>query len=478
MKSRFICLGAAFFIGEGGAASAPERPNLVVILADDVGYDDIGCFWTPDDRPGYEKIETPRLDRMAAEGIRFTDFYAAASVCTPTRAALMTGCYPPRVGLGAPGDPDPLNVRGLVLGTQSEIGIHPDETTLAELLKKAGYATACVGKWHLGYQPPFLPVSQGFDLFYGLPFGHDYKAAALMRGARVIETTYLQETLMDRFTQEAVSFIKERRDKPFFLYLACTDAHVPIYVEERFLGKSKRGPFGDAVMRIDACVGSVLDSLTSEGIDEKTLVIFVSDNGPWLVKEREGGKASPLRAGKGTTYEGGMRVPFIARWPGKIPPGRLSSEVASVIDILPTVAGLAGAPIPARPIDGKEIWPLLSGVPGATSPHEAFFYYYKNDLQAVRSGRWKLVYPRLKMQENLYVYTRLNELPPEAHEKVPEALYDLATDIGEKNNVIQDHPEEATRLRALADRMRKELGGLKGDGPGCRPPGTSSGQRR
>ena len=424
---------------------ASERPpNFIVILCDDLGYQDVGCFGAP-------LISTPNVDRMASEGIRFTDFYAAAPVCTPTRAALMTGCYPLRVGLPK------------VLHPNSKIGISSEEVTVAELLKTRGYATACIGKWHLGHHRPFLPTRHGFDYYFGLPYSNDMNKpdpVPLMRNDEIIEQPAVQQTLTERYTAEAVKFIKRHKDRPFFLYLPHTFPHTPLHVSEPFKGKSKRGLYGDVVECIDWSTGRILDALAELGLDRNTLVIFTSDNGPWLIRKEHGGSALPLRSGKGTTWEGGMRVPCIMRWPGRIAADTACSEMATVMDILPTLAKLAGAKVPTdRIIDGKNISPLMDGEKGAASPHEAFFYYRLEQLRAVRSGKWKLV---------------LEHKEPRTKRLIPLSLYDLKADIGETKDVSAQYPSIVARLQAMAERCREDLGdGLTGrDGKNRRPPGT------
>jgi len=432
-----------------GAAPEATPPNVVIIFVDDLGYDDLGCFWTARPEPGYEKIETPHLDAMAAGGVRFTDFYVAASVCTPSRAALVTGCYPQRVGLAGP---------TLVLHPNSTIGISDDEVTIAELLKARGYATACIGKWHLGHLTPFLPTRHGFDRYYGIPYSNDMKPSVLMRDEAVIEQPVVQATLTERYTAEAIRFIKDNKDKPFFLYLPHTMPHTPLHISDKFKGKSRRGLYGDVVECLDWSVGRILDTLAELGLDKNTLVIFTSDNGPWLLRGKHGGKAHPLRAGKCTTYEGGMRVPCIMRWPGSIPAGSVCSEVATTMDLLPTVAGLAGAAVPQdRIIDGRNIRPLMTGAADAKSPHDAFYYYHKYTLQAVRSGKWKLMFRRTTSQEYPYRWPGMKK-HGHKNEAIPDSLYDLEADIGETTNVIAEHPDVAQRLRDLADRMRADLG--------------------
>ena len=434
------------------------KPNVIVILTDDLGYDDVGCYWTPDKRPGFEKIETPNIDRLAAEGARFTDYYAPSSVCSPSRAALMTGCYPMRVGF--PG----------ILFPASLSGLNPDEVTLAEILKKRGYATACVGKWHLGHLAPFAPRQHGFDAFYGMMFPNDMKPFVLHRDETVTEPHPDQKTLTEQFTEEAVKFVRAKRDQPFFLYLAYSAPHIPLHVSDGFRGKSARGLYGDVVECMDWGVGEVLKALDETGLADRTLVIFTSDNGPDTRGPYDKrGQAFPLRAAKATTREGGVRVPCVMRWPGRIPAGLVCREIASAMDVLPTVAGIAGAQPPQdRIIDGKDILPLMTK-PGAPSPHDAFYYYYGEKLEAVRSANWKLVFPRTAMDDTPY-----DRKPGAAKEALlPEALYDLAADVGEKKDLIGEHPEVAQRLRALAERMREDIGdsATKQKGKNRRPVG-------
>ncbi len=429
---------------------ASKPPNVIVILADDLGYDDVGCYWTTDKHPGFEKIQTPNIDRLAAEGVRFTDYYAPSSVCTPSRAALMTGCYPERVGMSRFG-PEGM----VVLMPNHMEGLNPDEVTLAEILKKRGYATACVGKWHLGHLAPFSPRQHGFDSFYGLLFPNDVTPLVLYRDETVIEPKADQKTLTEQFTEEAVKFVRAKREEPFFLYLAYSAPHMPLHLPDRLRGKSARGLYGDVVEHLDSGVGEVLKALDETGLADQTLVVFTSDNGPDTRGPYDKrGQAFPLRAAKATTREGGVRVPCVMRWPGHIPAGMVSSEIASSMDLLPTVAGIAGAQPPQdRIIDGKDILPLMTK-PGAPSPHEAFFYYYHENLEAVRSANWKLVFPRTAMADTPYEGKKGAAKPA----LLPEALYDLAADVSETTDVIGKHPEVAARLRALAERMREDLG--------------------
>ena len=434
--------------------SEETKPNFIIIFTDDQGYQDVGCYGSP-------LIKTPNLDRMAEEGIRFTDFYSSNSVCSPSRASLLTGCYPTRVSIPAvlfPGD--------------EETGLNPDEITIADLLKTQGYATTCIGKWHLGHQSEFLPTGQGFDSYFGIPYSNDMRInpamelasdiklyegmtierirteeprgdwVPLMRDEQVIEYPCDQSTLTKRYTEEAVKFITANQNSPFFLYLPHTMPHVPLFTSEKFRGKSERGLYGDVIEEIDWSVGEILKTLKTLDLDERTFVIFTTDNGPWLEFQERGGSALPLRDGKFSTYEGGMRVPCIMRWPGKIPAGEVCSEVAATIDFLPTIASLVNIPLPAdRIIDGKNIWQLVTAAPNAHSPHDAYFYYRENELQAVRSGKWKL---------------RKTDIVE---------LYNLNEDMSEMNNLAEMHPDIVERLTETMLNFDSELKA------NARPPG-------
>ncbi|MEW6357385.1 MAG: sulfatase [Planctomycetota bacterium] len=432
----------------GQDASGQRPPNFIIIFTDDQGYQDVGCFGSPD-------IKTPCMDRMAAEGKRFSDFYAAAPVCTPSRAALMTGCYPHRVGLPS------------VLSPRAGSGINPDEITLAELLKTRGYATLCVGKWHLGHLPPFLPTRHGFDHYFGIPYSNDmdgekahFPPIPLLRDETVIEQPADQRTLTERYTEEAIKFIAANKDRPFFLYLPHTFPHVPLHVSDRFASKSKRGLYGDVIECIDWSTGRILDTLREHGLDENTLVVFTSDNGPWLIKKEHGGSALPLRSGKATTFEGGMREPCIMWGPGRIPAGTVCSEMATTMDIYPTFARLAGADVPTdRIIDGKDIWSLVTGQPGAKTPHEYFFYGF----QSVRSGKWKLhKWEGADIPKGGKKSAKGEK--PEPPRKGP-TLYDLNADIGEKNDVAAEHPDV---VKCLLDALQKHEEDIQKN---ARPPG-------
>ena len=426
-----------------------KTPNFIVIFTDDQGYEDIGCFGSP-------KIKTPHLDKLAAEGRKFTSFYSANSVCSPSRAALMTGCYPTRVSV--PG----------VLFPRHKEGLNPDEITIAEVLKTKGYATSCIGKWHIGHKPKFLPTRQGFDSYYGIPYSNDMtidpeaqlaadinlregftldriknekpkkNLVPLMRNEEVIEYPCDQTTLTKRYTEEAVKFIEKNEDKPFFLYLPHTMPHIPLFASKKFKGKSDRGPYGDTIEEIDWSVGEIMKALRKNSLDENTLVIYSSDNGPWKLKEGRGGSAHPLRGYKFQTYEGGMRVPCIMSWKGKIPSGTVCDEIGATIDLLPTFADLAGAKIPDdRIIDGKNIWPIISGKKGARSPHDIYYYYKGNRLESARQGKWKIRRPGKKSQS--------------------VELYDLDNDIAESKNLSQKNPELIQTILKKMDKFDKDL---------------------
>lgn len=451
--------------------SASELPNIIIIFTDDQGYADVGCF-------GAKNIKTPNLDRMAKEGIRFTEFYVAQPVCSASRAGLLTGCYPNRIGIHG------------ALGPSSKIGINSNEVTIAELVKQKGYATAIFGKWHLGHHEPFLPINHGFDEYFGLPYSNDmwpyhpeakpgtYPPLPMIENDRIVNTNVTaedQKMLTTWYTERAVKFIEKNKDRPFFLYLAHSMPHVPLFVSEKFKGKSKAGLYGDVIMEIDWSVGQILETLKRCNIDNKTLVIFTSDNGPWLSYGNHAGSAHPLREGKGTVWEGGVRVPFIARFPGVIPAGKVCKEPAMTIDLFPTIAKLIGATLPTNKIDGKDIFDLLTAKPGAKSPHEAFFFYYNvNELQAVRSNKWKLILP--------HTYRTLEGIPP-GKDGIPAKykmvkiekpeLYDLKKDPSEKKNVADKYPEIVKSMMELVERCREDLGDslTKQKGSGLRLPG-------
>jgi arylsulfatase A len=437
-----------------GRAAEPLKPNFVVILIDDMGYGDIGPY-------GSKLNRTPNLDRMATEGMKLTSFYAAP-VCTPSRAQMMTGCYAKRVSL-----PE-------VIFPACPMGIGSKEHTVAELLKQQGYATMAIGKWHLGDQPEFLPTRHGFDHYLGLPYSNDMGGSGqpdrkgdvrpplpLLRDGKVIEAPADQDTLTARYTEETVKFIASNKGRPFFLYLPHTAMHVPLHPGKDSKGKSANGLYGDWVEEVDWSVGRVLDTLRQLKLADHTLVLFTSDNGPWLVKGKNGGVAGPLRGGKGTTWEGGMREPTIAWWPGKISAGSVCDAPLNEIDVLPTVVKLGGGAVPAdRPIDGKDIWPLLSGQT-KDSPHEALFYFNGSRLEAVRAGWWKLAIAPQGTGR------RKGDTEPVKHSG--PRLYKLDADIGELTDVAAQHPDIVARLQRFVVQMDNDLG-VQAYGPGVRPP--------
>lgn len=400
--------------------SNAKPPNFIIIFVDDQGYQDLGCYGSPN-------IRTPCIDRMAAEGVRFTDFYVAAPICSPSRAALLTGCYPTRVGLG-----------NWVQRPDSCLGIHPDEITLAELLGQKGYATACVGKWHLGFQPPFVPTSQGFDYYFGLYHNLDLEAdyladeggVPILRNDKVVKRPANPAELTELYTEEAIRFINRSKDRPFFLYLPHTMAHQPLGISEKFRGKSAGGLYGDVIECLDWSTGRILDTLRQLELDRRTIVIYTSDNGPG-----PGASALPLRGRKLTTYEGGLRVPCIAWGPGYVAGGKVCRELVTSMDFYPTFANMAGAGLPSdRVIDGSDIGPLLAEPDKAKSAHEAFFYHGNlGELVAVRSGKWKLF---------------LNPQP---------ALYNLERDIAEQQNVVKGNGAIVRELRNKAVAFQEDM---------------------
>ncbi|MDA3927113.1 MAG: sulfatase [Kiritimatiellae bacterium] len=474
MKKAAKWLLASSLMMSGIVGAANEKPNIIVIFNDDQGYQDLGCFGSPN-------IKTPHIDRMAAEGMKFTSFMVASPVCSASRAALMTGCYPNRVG-----------VPGVFFPNRGHNGLDPKQVTIAEMLKTAGYNTMAVGKWHLGDESEFLPTNQGFDSYYGIPYSNDMypaksmkyaddclflegqsfqtleKAFAgklgkgnprslkdkvpLMRNEECIEFPADQSTITKRYADEGIAFISEsvKEEKPFFLYLANSMPHTPLFASPDFKGKSERGLYGDVIEEIDYNAGRILNHLKEIGIEDNTLVIVTSDNGPWLVKGEDGGSALPLFEGKMTTFEGGQRVPCVMKWPGKIPSGSVCSEMALSMDLLPTFAQITGAAIPTvQPLDGKNIIDLMTAKAGAKTPHEVFFY----NQTAVRSGDWK------------YHSRELFKVKATARKFTGPTLYNLKEDIGESNNVIDQYPEIAERLakvlRSNPNRRAKNSKGKK-----------------
>jgi arylsulfatase A-like enzyme len=462
---------------EANAATPDERkPNVIVILADDLGYGDLSCY-------GAEDIATPNIDRMATEGAKFSSFYVSP-VCSPTRAALMTGSHSTRVGIGG------------VIFPRNNHGLNPSEITLPELLKDRGYATAIIGKWHLGNQDIFQPPNHGFDYWYGTPssnsqffyptikkyaadcvFREGYTregvlkretaACPLIRDNVVIEVPADQTQFTQRYTRETIRFITQNKDKPFFVYLAHNMPHIPLHASERYVGSSRRGIYGDTIQELDWSTGKILQSVKELGLDKNTLVIFTSDNGPNTGK---GGSAGPLKGGKGSTLEGGVRVPFVARWPGNIPVGIESDEAITGMDLLPTLTILAGGDVPDdRVIDGKDIWPLLAGKPDAKSPHEAIYYLRGRGVQGIRVGDWKYrkatdKAPKVKKSK------RQPASDPKSKKVNVETLYNLRGDIGEQTNLLDEHPEIAQRLKRQLATFETELK------KNLRPPGVASEQ--
>jgi arylsulfatase A-like enzyme len=464
MKSLLLALAC---LAATNSVTAEDRtPNVVIIYTDDQGYGDLGCF-------GSKTLDTPNIDRMAAEGVRMTDFYVAQAVCGASRTALLTGCYPNRLGmLGAP-------------GPKTQHGIHDAEVLLPEICKQKGYATAMFGKWHLGHHTQFLPIHHGFDVYFGLPYSNDmwpfhptnpkaYPPLPMIEGDQTVDadvTADDQPFLTTWYTERAVKFIDENHAKPFFLYVAHNMVHVPLFVSDKFKGKSRQGLYGDVVMEVDWSVGEILTALKKHNIDKDTLVIFATDNGPWLSYGNHAGSAGPLREGKGTTFEGGVRVPCVMRWPGKIPAGSTCKEPVMTIDVLPTVAKLIGGSLPTHPIDGRDAWPAISSRPGAPSPHDAFYFYWGKELQAVRSGDWKLHFPH-KYQS--LTGTAGHDGKPNGYKQqsMELALYNLRDDVGETTNVAEKNPEVVTQLKRFAEEMRVELGdsATNQTGKGFRPP--------
>ena len=464
------------------AASPGALPNLVIIFTDDQGYADVGVF-------GARGFKTPNLDRLAAGGRIFRNFHVAQPVCSASRAGLLTGCYPNRIGIHG------------ALGPRSKVGISSNETTLAELVKQRGYATAIFGKWHLGDAPQFLPLRHGFDEYFGLPYSNDmwplhpdlvklppnderrkrgYPDLVMFDGDKIAipQVTHEdQNQLTTWYTQHAVKFIEKNKERPFFLYLAHNMPHVPLHVSDKFRGHTERGLYGDVIEEIDWSVGQVMDALQRSGLEEKTWVIFTSDNGPWLCYGDHAGSAYPLREGKGTCWEGGTREPCVIRWRGHIPAGTECKDMLMTIDLLPTIAKLLGARLPANKLDGLDVWPIISGQPHATNPHPAYWFYYEvNQLQAVVSGdgRWKLQLP--------HTYRTLAGRPgghggtpaPYEQRKLEKAeLYDLSSDMSETADVAGRHPEVVKHLEAEAEKAREELGDALTHriGKGVREPG-------
>lgn len=467
----------ATLLAFGVAVHAAERaPNVILIVADDLGYADVGVY-------GAQGFTTPNLDRLAREGIRFTDFHVAQAVCSASRAAILTGCYPNRIGIEGAMEP------------WYKFGINENELTFPKMMKQKGYATGMVGKWHLGTPTEFLPTHRGFDEWFGLPYSNDqwplhpekpgkFPPLPLYEGDKVINPNVSHrdmEQLTTQYTEHAVNFIERNKSKPFFLYVAHTMPHVPLAVSDKFRGTTKRGLYGDAVEEVDWGIGEILATLKKHDLEKDTLVMFLSDNGPWLIYGNHAGSAYPLREGKTTTWDGGTRVPFIARWPGHIPAGSVCHEMAMTIDLLPTVAKLVDAKLPGHKIDGLDIWPLIAGQKDARNPHPVYFFYgvpfggwTGAELESVRTREWKLIVP--------HSYRTLGGRKPgmdgwpAEYQKQPvlePELYSMTNDIEEQHNVAAQHADLVRKMLDMAEQCRADLGDttLNRKGAGVREPG-------
>jgi arylsulfatase A-like enzyme len=430
-----------------------KLPNVVIIFTDDQGYNDVGVF-------GSKDISTPNLDNMAKEGVRFSNFYVAQAVCSASRAALLTGTYSNRLGIHG------------ALDHSSNHGLNPDETTIAEMLKPLGYQTAIFGKWHLGHHPEFLPVQQGFDEYFGIPYSNDmwpnhpetknyYPPLPLYENDEVVDTLHHDQSMLTTvLTEKSLDFIERNKETPFFLYLAHPMPHVPLFVSDKFEGKSERGLYGDVIMEIDWSVGQVLESLKSKGLEENTLVIFLSDNGPWLSYSLHAGSAYPLKEGKGTSWDGGVKIPSIMQWKGKIPEGKVQTNPAMSIDILPTIAEITGAKLPELPIDGKSIWKMILDEKHK-SPQEAYFIYYnRNELQAIVMDEWKLYFPHRFRSIAPGQESRDDGIPIkyEMLDLTEMELYYIPTDPSEEKNVISENQDIVDLILKYADSVRDDMG--------------------
>lgn len=449
----YLVILLVFACSEKPAPEIKRAPNVVLIFTDDQGYEDVGVFGSPD-------IETPNLDQMAKEGIKLTNYYSAQPICSASRAGILTGCYPNRIGIHN------------ALGPGQKIGINASETTLAEMLKANGYKTAIFGKWHLGDDLKFSPTRHGFDEYFGIPYSNDmwpfhpwqgevfnFPPLPLFENETVIDTLTDQSQLTTQLTERSVDFINRNKDNPFFLYVPHPQPHVPLFVSEKFKGKSKRGLYGDVIMEIDWSAGQILDALKKNGIDDNTIVIFTSDNGPWLAYGDHAGSALPLREGKGTGWDGGQRVPFIMKYPNKVKAGQISDTPMMAIDLLPTIAEVTQSELPEKTIDGKSAWNLLSGESNE-SPQKAYFFYYRvNELFGVRYGKWKMYFPhRYRTMDGQE--PGKDGLPGDYRMVDMEEieLYDIESDISETNNVAENNPEVVSEIKVLANEMRSRLG--------------------
>ena len=449
--------------------NADRPPNIVLVYIDDMGFGDIG-------RTGAVDYVTPNFDDMASQGMFLSHYYTPQAVCSASRAGLLTGCYPNRIGFAGATD------------HTAKTGISADEQTIAELLKAKGYATAAYGKWHLGFQKQFLPLQHGFDEYFGIPYSNDmwpfhpvnknyYPPLPLIEGNETIATNPDQSQFTTWFTERTINFIKKNKDKPFFVYLAHPMPHVPLFVSDKFKGKSKQGLFGDVIMELDWSIGQLRKTLKEQGLAENTLLIVTSDNGPWLSYGNHAGSAGAFREGKGTTFEGGHRVPFIAEWPGVIPAGVVSNNLSAGMDVLPTIVEATGAKLPVKRIDGVS---LLANLKGDLSvqPRETFYFYYRrNNLEGVRHGPWKLVFPHPGRTNEGFKPGKDGQ-PGGGNENFNHVggLYDLRRDPGERYNVTFDYPEVMAELTKIAEEARKDLGDdLTGhEGANRRPVGRVS----
>ena len=429
-----------------------KLPNIILIYTDDLGYGDVGVF-------GAKGFKTPNIDKLADNGIVFKDYYSAAPTCTPSRAALLTGCYPVRVGLPfVVGPKGPDWTKG-----KDNIGLSSDETTIASMLKEKNYTTGCIGKWHLGDMKEFLPTRHGFDYFFGLPYSHDMVKALnpkwpdlpLIENENTVELNPDASLLTKRYTEKTLSFIDRNKDHPFFLYLAHNMPHIPLFASEKFKGKSERGIYGDVVEEIDWSVGEIVKKLKEENLYDNTIVIYTSDNGPWLIYGDHSGSAGNLREGKFTTFEGGQREPCIISWPAKIPKGVVSNKTFSAIDFLPTIAAITNAQLPTQKIDGKNALALWEDKPGATSPHEALFFYAEYDLQAVRWKNWKLHFKH--KYDSVKVPGKDGNQGISVGKEIDLSLFDLTNDPEENINLAGKHPDIVKIMTDIAKNFDEEL---------------------
>ena len=460
----FISFYSCGFCNLKDSVNVNKLPNIILILMDDMGYGDLAVT-------GALNFQTPHLDKLASEGIRFTNFLVAQPICTASRAGLLTGCYPNRIGMfGA-------------FGPNSEIGLNPDEITIPEMLKTKGYQTAMIGKWHLGDNIKFLPLQQGFDEFFGLPYSNDmwplyFDGKPFPPGATdkmhidaplpLLEGNKTKEIIKDlddqarittMYTERAVQYIQKSRNRPFFLYLAHSMPHVPLAVSEKFKGKSKQGTYGDVMMEVDWSIGEIMKALIKKGLDKNTLIIFTSDNGPWMKFGNHAGSGGGFREGKMSPYEGGSRVPCIMTWKGTIPSGLICNQLTSTIDIFPTLANLVGAKLPQNKIDGINIMSILRGNIAESTRKYFYYYYNKNDLTAVRRDSWKLLLPSKGNLINEGTIRGKDRFPGNPVKKdISLALYDLANDPNERYDVKEQYPSIVEELLNVAEEARKELG--------------------